>query len=373
MTAAYDDPYADVPPPDEEPGRVATHPMGVVATQTQNRRSNGYEHTSATHRNGCNDVATELQPRYFDVAAFFDGTQPDTPTPEVCIRTDGVGLFYRNQLNMCFGDPEGGKTLIADHCTAEELGNGGKVLRLDLDHNGPDSTLPRQVAFGALEDVLRDPDRFLYVEPEDALHLSQIVAHMADWKPTLVVIDSIGELMPMYKSSSNSADEFTYVHSTVVKPLVRTGACVIGIDHLSRGADSRSFGPTGTAAKRRAIGGTSIRVTADEPFTPGVGGSAWLNIHKDRHGGLRMESPTGDREPLAGKFVIEAIGDTGSIVSRVRAPGRDERNPAEAAPDEDVAAIAALNPKPKSARDARQRLGWADKRARAAYKTWFQG
>ena len=42
-----------------------------------------------------------------------------------------------------------------------------------------------------------------------------------------------------------------------------------------------------TAAKRRAVGGVSIRVTIKEQFAPGRVGSAYLALNKDRHGGLR--------------------------------------------------------------------------------------
>lgn len=301
---------------------------------------------------------------YIDVATLLDAGIPEPPAPDICLRRDGVGLFYSGQYNVVFGDPESGKTLLCDYATVQVLAAGGRVLRLDLDHNGPQSTISRLIDFGADEDTLRDPDRFLYVEPADRVQMAAIVEHQEVWKPALAIVDSIGELMPLYGAGSNSADEFTDVHSRVIKPLTRTGACVIAIDHLSKGADSRKFGATGTAAKKRAIGGTSIRVSVDSAFTPDKGGSAYLAIHKDRHGGLRRRSPGGDKEPLAGKFTI--LGNE----QFVSAPMPDEHNPSEQADPEDVAAVAALDPPPKSARDTKSRLNWRDERARLAYKTW---
>lgn len=303
-------------------------------------------------------------PKYADVAGLLHGGIPDPPMPTVCRRTDGVPIFYPRQYNNVFGDPESGKTLLCDHATAEVLNDGGRVLRLDMDHNGVESTISRLIDFGASEDQLSDTARFLYVEPDDAMHMHHIVAHMETWRPTLVIIDSTGELMPLFGANSNDSDDFTRVHSTIIKPLVRTGAAVVGIDHLAKGADSRAYGPTGTAAKRRTIGGISLRVKVDQAFNPETGGSAWLTIHKDRHGGLRRASPVGDKEPIAGKFVI--LGDT----VKVQAPNKGERNPAEAAPPEDVAAIAALDPPPTSARDARERLKWRDARSRTAFTEW---
>ncbi|MCH5641428.1 AAA family ATPase [Gordonia sp. ABSL49_1] len=344
-------------------------PKGTVATQRPDLHVyNGASEVQPAPEpdEGVNPDATEMHDQcgYVDVAALLDDGIPEPPAPGICKRRDGTGIFYARQYNVVFGDPESGKTLLCDFATVEALAEGGRVLRLDLDHNGPESTVSRLIDFGADEDTLRDPDRFLYVEPVDRVQMARIVEHMETWQPVLVIVDSIGELMPLYGAGSNSADEFTDVHTRVIKPLTRTGACVVAIDHLSKGADSRKFGATGTAAKKRAIGGTSIRVTVDSAFTPDKGGSAYLAIHKDRHGGLRRRSPGGDREPLAGKFTI--LGDERFI----SAPDANERNPAERADPEDVAAMDALEPPPKSARDARERLKWNDSRTRLAYRNW---
>ena len=82
------------------------------------------------------------------------------------------------------------------------------------------------------------------------------------------------------------------------------------------------------------------------------------------HGGLRRHSPSGDREPLCGKFVI--LGKSVSI----SAPMLDERNPDEAADPEDVAAIAELDPPPESVKDARERLQWRNDRTGKAFRAW---
>ena len=57
------------------------------------------------------------------------------------------------------------------------------------------------------------------------------------------------EVLPLFKFNSNNADDFTVAHTEVIKPLTRCGSCVLVVDHLAKGSDSRSFGPTGTAAK----------------------------------------------------------------------------------------------------------------------------
>ncbi|BCN82779.1 AAA family ATPase [Prescottella equi] len=318
--------------------------------------------------------------KYFDMAALLSGDMPPAPTPEFGHRDDGHAVFYREQVNLLFGDPECGKTWVALAAAREalRLGDIGRVLVLDLDHNGPAPTVQRLLALGVDASVLADPERFLYVEPEEVAQLGQVIADMKIWAPDVAVIDSLGELIPMFGSSSNSADDFTAVHTRVLKPLAMAGACVILIDHLAKNSDSRAFGPGGTGAKRRAIGGTSLRVRVKDAFTPGRGGSAYLTINKDRHGGLRQHCPSGDREALAGTFKLLAFTD-GILEATIEAPKDGEFAPQDfsitggADPNKvaaDVAALDALVPPPKSVRDVKERMNWRTDRAGDALRMW---
>jgi hypothetical protein len=223
---------------------------------------------------------------------------------------------------------------------------------------------------GAPKDKLCDQNVFRYCEPEDRGAVGRVVKDCKEWRPAIAVVDSIGELMPMLGASSNSADEFTNVHSGVLKPLAMAGAAVVAIDHLVKSPDSRAHGPGGTAAKRRAVGGASLRVKAKRQFVPGKGGSATLLVNKDRHGGLRVHCPLGDREQVAGTFVLDPPDEHGAVRWRVLAPLPDERNLGEAADPADVAAVAALDPPPTSVEDARARLHWNKSRATNAVREW---
>jgi len=158
--------------------------------------------------------------------------------------------------------------------------------------------------------------------------------------------------------------------------LAKAGAAVLVIDHLSKGADSRNFGPVGTAAKRRAIGGVSLRVTVKDAFTPGSGGAAYLKVNKDRHGGLREHCPTGDREPLAGTFIMRVFGDalTGEIKAADGTENVTDDHALSASQARDVAAdvalLDALDPPPQSRRDVCQRMTWGTARAQSALSAW---
>jgi len=306
---------------------------------------------------------------YVDIASLLNGTMPEPPKPGSLTRDDGNKIFYRGQFNHIIGDPESGKTWLCLAAAAESLSEGGTALVIDIDHNGPASTTTRLLTLGAPETALSNLQRFRYVEPEDATHLLNVVQDVADWKPRVVVLDSIGELLPMFGASSNSPDDFTRIHQLVIKPLARTGAAVLGIDHLAKNEASRAMGATGTAAKNRAVGGVSVRVTVGEDrFVPGHGGSAFVRVVKDRHGGLRQHCPTGDKEPLAGTFRL--YGDDYDRRWKLTAPLDGEHVPDEGAPLADVAAIGALDPPAANAEDARKRLNWRKARAVAALREY---
>ncbi len=130
----------------------------------------------------------------------------------------------------------------------------------------------------------------------------------------MVVIDSTGELIPLGGGSSDNADDFTDVHNRVLQPLADTGAAVLVADHLAKHRESRAIGPGGSMAKRRTVGGSSIRVVRVRPFTKRDGGKAKLWVNKDRHGGLRDYCPPpvpGKEEQLAGTFVLGVQGADG--------------------------------------------------------------
>lgn len=301
---------------------------------------------------------------YGDVAALLSGDLPPAPAPTVLRRSDGGHMFYRNQVNLLFGEAESGKTFVALAAIAEALIAGRKVAFIDIDHNGMQSIVSRLLGFGVQADTLSDLELFRYKEPEDKIDLIATVADLKAWRPKIVTVDSIGELLPMMGLNSNSPDDFTIAHTSVLKPLAMSGACVIAIDHVAKNAESKAQGPTGTVAKARAVGGVMLRVTVKDQFTPGSGGSCYLNIKKDRHGGLRASSPTGDKEPLAGTFKM--FSDS---TFAVFAPDQGERTP-QAAPAVDLAELKAMDPPPDSVRDVKDRLGWGTNRASLALKVF---
>jgi hypothetical protein len=269
---------------------------------------------------GTTDLGYDPRERYGDVAALLNGTLPEPPQPVLLRRTDGHHLFYEGQVNTLFGNSEGGKTFIALAACVEDLLAGKRVLFLDLDHNTMQAIVSRMWAMGAPEEKLGDLNWFRYYEPLDRDDILTEVRIAAQWLPHAVVVDSIGEMLPLLGASSDSADDYTIANRDVLQPFANLGAVVIGIDHPAKNKASSALGPCGTIAKKRALGGVSLRVTATKQFDPAHGGEAELRVNKDRHGAVRQHCLFGGHEQKAGTFVLGKRDMYGKTAWRVESP-----------------------------------------------------
>jgi len=304
---------------------------------------------------------------YADIAQLLAGGNPEAPKPGVGERSDGNGLIYSAAVNMFFGPPESGKTMAADCIVADTLFAGGNVLTIDVDHNGVIPTIARFRALGVSADTLGDPQRFRYSAPEDTAEMLTVVADTKIWSPTLAVVDSTGELLPMFGANSNDADQYTAVHRAVLTAMAKAGTAVIAIDHEAKNSDSRNYGSTGSAAKKRAIDGAMLRFTVVQQFVPGHGGKAALTIVKDRHGALRATSPSTEREPLAAVFQL--IQREQALDWKFWAPKADD-TVTDPTVEADAAELDSLHPEPRSVRDVQDRMKWSPRRATPALKIW---
>lgn len=295
---------------------------------------------------------------YIDVAAILAGTHTERTTTRGGTRDDGTRMLYEAASNVLVGAPEAGKTMVAAGMAVDELNAGGSVLWLDLDHNGAAAIVRRLIGFGASESDLVSQARFRLAMPETQEDVSRILECEEPDPATLAVIDSIGELVPMFGGNSNDADDYTRVNRAVMARLAGYGTAVLSIDHEAKGENSRAYGATGTAAKKRAVDGAMLRVTNLVPFVPGAEGSAALGIIKDRHGYLRSNAQAGHAEPTVAVFHVSHIGSFTFASPKALPPKRT-----------DVDVLADLVPAPSSVRDIRTRLGWGSDRAATALRT----
>jgi hypothetical protein len=316
---------------------------------------------TATHQ----DYTPEL---YANIPEILAG-QFEAPQPTIGNRADGERLFYPGAINALVGAPESGKTLIALCVFADVLlYTPHGVLVVDIDHNGAAAIVAKFRYLGVSEATLKDPSRFRYAAPESKEELLAVVQETQLWKPAAVLVDSVGEVLPMFGASSNDADDYTAVFRQVFSPLAKSGAAVIQIDHEPKSDTAAGYGATGTMAKKRAIDGALYRVKVKQPFAPGSGGKAYLSILKDRHGAVRATSQGGvsTREPIAATFHLKA----GEAAHWVFYPPTDGDNLAESKLAQDVETLKALTPPPHSVQDVKDRCTWGTERARRALRDY---
>lgn len=243
---------------------------------------------------------------YADIRRILAEGDSGTPRPTVGHRKDGVFLFYPETVNGLVGASETGKTTLALCVLADELFLGKSALVLDVDHNGAKAISNRLRSFGVSENTLVDTTKFRYASPEGKEELLAVIQEAELWKPSFVLIDSIGEVMSMFGANSNDPDQYRQVHRQVFTAFAKAGACVVAIDHEPKSESTAQRGASGTAAKKQAVDGALYRVTMKTPFTPGHGGKATLSILKDRHGAIREASPVNGKEPTAAVFHLVA-------------------------------------------------------------------
>lgn len=305
---------------------------------------------------------------YADVAVLIEnGVQRREPDAGG-IRADGTRMAYSAAVNGLVGPPESGKTLVAIAQACDELARDGRVLHIDADHNGAEATISLYLAAVNVEhDTLTDRDRFRYVDVRSADHLRRVIAEAGEWEPTLVVIDSVGEIVPLFGGDSNSNDDYRRIHRETLLPLARLGAAVLVLDHVTK-EEGRGGYAIGAGAKKAAIDGSYLAVAVMDPFVPGEGGAAALTILKDRHGGLRAASPAG-KNPTAAVFRLDSRAGSSSWEFH---PGRSVEERSDEQAEADVEFVLSLDPFPTSrtklqaALKASQGKGWRDERANAA-------
>lgn len=240
------------------------------------------------------------------------------PEPEIGHRQDGAGLFYLGAVNQLQAEPSAGKTWIALVTAVEVLAAGGAVVMIDNDDTKW-ATYARMLALGAPGDAMRT--RFRYLKPSGPMgvaELAELNQIMDDLNPDLVIIDGVGDALAMEGLSEDKASEFLVWANKIPRPLARTGACVILIDHLVKDKEQQGRYARGSGAKLAMIDGAAYSVRAVVPFSRSKAGSSRMTIAKDKPGGV---GAIGDH---AAVFHLEPHADGERVVCQLVKPPDDQ-------------------------------------------------
>ena len=207
--------------------------------------------------------------------------------PQILLRTDGLGLIYAGRLNVLFGQAESGKTWLALLGCLQEIRKGHNVLFYDFE-DYRDSARERMKAIGATDDEL---DKFYYARVEGPMATDiwehEVSKQIEELAPTLVIIDSLDELMAIHGRNPDKSQDVREVRQQTVDRIKGLGPAVIVIDHVGHKDKGRQ---TGSQAKVNQLDGASILVDMGDRDKFGRNsspGKAALRIRKDRPGHLR--------------------------------------------------------------------------------------
>lgn len=259
--------------------------------------------------------------------------QEATPPPDVLVRNDGHGLFYRGKVNGLIGESESGKTWVALHAAHQEAAAGGRVLVLDFEDTAR-TVRERLALLGCTSEAMA---RVWYANPDQSLDVvatGDLAATLATIGPTLIVLDGYNAAMTLLGLDLNSNTDATEFVQKLLRPLANTDAAVVTVDHVPKNAEARGKGGIGAQAKRAMTSGCTLRVEVAEPFGRGQDGRLKLYVDKDRPGLVRGNS---GGAKYAGTFTIETQHN-GSITAEVKAPDA----PGEWRPTRLMAAISDL-------------------------------
>jgi len=223
-----------------------------------------------------------------DVATDRKGKTSQPPV--ILAREDGECLFYAGKVHSVHGESESGKSWFVQCAAAECLNAGKPVLYVDFEDDVA-GIANRLILLGVSEEVVDNPELFVYVRPEQTF---AITAERAAFAALLarefefVVIDGVTDAMGLFGYSVKDNDHISTWQRDVPRTIARrTGAAVACVDHVSRDTEGRGRFALGGQHKLAGLDGAAFVVEMEKPFAQGIAGVASVRVGKDRPGQLR--------------------------------------------------------------------------------------
>lgn len=289
-----DDPYQDVPPPDEPP-----HEDG---------------------RSTKSDRQTTWEP--VDLGPWLRG-EVERPEPAVGItRSDGLRLIYPGREHAVLGETESGKSWFAIGCAAVELAADNNVVYVHYEESDPGSTVERLRLVGVTDDMMSSNLRFVApVQPVRAEWLAPLLFPA----PVLVIHDGVNEGMAMH-TAGQDVDGWSSFRRRLILPCLQVGAAVLSCDHVPMSRDGTRRDAYGTVHKGNTLDGARFALENTAPMGRGLRGVSYMFVTKDRPGYLRAR---GKPSKTPGKTFIGTlvVDETTADFVALYAPKVDEETP----------------------------------------------
>lgn len=204
-------------------------------------------------------------------------------------RIDGQRLFYAAKVNTIIGPSESGKTWVAYQAVVDAIRRGAGAVIVDCEDSA-ETYAERMLALQLTPDEVITNSRYIAAETRldqpNWVELATAIDDMTrDEHPPLVIIDGIGMCMSLWGLNPLSNEDAATFQHLFLKPLAKTGACVVILDHT--GKNQTSKGAIGAQAKRAFLTGCGIHVEPLTAFGIGKTGYSKITVDKDRPGRVR--------------------------------------------------------------------------------------
>lgn len=220
------------------------------------------------------------------LAPTVEGEQPEDE-PTMLVRDDGACLLYPGRIHGLAGEPESGKTWLALHACAEQMGCGRHVVYIDFEDT-PAGVVGRLRALDV--DAATIMARFHYVRPVEPLGpegrhaLAQLLSRTT---PSLVVLDGLTEALTLHGLALESNRDVATFLELVPRFIARQGPAVVIIDHVEKDSERRGRWAIGAQHKLAGLDGVSYGLEVVKPVVRDGEGLVRLVVHKDRPGQIR--------------------------------------------------------------------------------------
>lgn len=224
----------------------------------------------------------------------------EAPKPTIAPRSDGVCLLYAGLTHAFNGEPESGKSLIAQAIATQVISQHEPVLYIDFESDVR-SVTRRLIDIGALEKDIAN--HFAYISPQtphdnrdgqgrpvanNLALANDVFDYLLATKWTLVVIDGVEAAFSMYGLDSNKQGDVWGWQAKLPKKIAKiTGAAVLMVDHVVKNKDTRGRFAVGSGAKLGAATGATYLIEPISRIGKGLSGDVKILLAKDRAGDLR--------------------------------------------------------------------------------------
>jgi hypothetical protein len=259
-------------------------------------------------------AGTEPEPRTWrpvDLAPILTGTHKPI-TPDVGTRSDGVGMFYPSRCHTIASESEAGKSWLAEHVCAYELGRGNHVVYVDFEDEA-DTVVSHMLTLQVANDVIRE--RFHYLRPEspitDPVSRGDLAEILGDTHPTFTVVDGVTEGMVLHGLDPLSNKDCATFGQRLPTAISQQGPAVVSLDHVTKSPDGRGRYAIGAVHKLNGLNGGAYLLDNRTPFGIGRKGKSTIKIAKDRPGQLRRHGlPSSGGLHWFGDLILDSKDET---------------------------------------------------------------